>query len=545
MADVFLSYASEDRSRVEPIVGHLTSCGYSVWWDRELIAGPSFDQIIERELDAARCVVVAWSEHSVGSHWCRAEANEGLERKILVPLSIDPVRPPLAFRSLQTASLCDWPNDGGEMAMLIAGIDAVLGSSTPPAERAFWTAKQAPVDQISGPVADKRPVAKPTIAILPFANHSDDKEKAYFAEGITEDLVMDLSRGKHLFIKSARREDQETDAMYVVRGSVRSIADRVRINVQLTNASTDETLWAERFDRSAEDLFEMQDEITSSITSALGARVTKAESARANGLQPTVLSAWEAVQRASFYRGAAGNSEEETNRSIDELRRATVDAPEYAYAHSMLAWILNYRAVNMLTDHPEADVAEAVPHLEKGLSLAENDPFNLNICGGALSYVGEYDKAESLCDRALSIDPNYADAYFNLASIYSATNRHDLADEALDRVERLAPNGPMSRYYDYYRSTLRARQGRLEEAAALLRSTIDIAPGYPVPYLLLAVTYAELGMMDEAAEWLIRLKALSPRYLDRCTDPRLVGITQNINIANRRDWGLLAGIWPR
>lgn len=543
MADIFLSYASEDRGRIEPLVKYLTSCGYSLWWDRELFAGPSFDQAIERELDAARCVVVAWSAHSIQSHWCRAEANEGLERNILVPLSIDPIRPPLAFRTLQTASLRDWPNDGAELEILIAGIDAVLGSSSP-AEGANSTSERAPADQTLEAVADESPPPKPTIAIFPFTNLSGDQEKAYFAEGITEDLVMDLSRGRHLSIKTTQQKDRETDAMYVVRGSVRSMADRMRISVQLTKASTDETLWAERFDRSADELFDIQDEITASITSALGAHITKAESARATGLQPTVLSAWEAVQRASFYRGAAGNSEEETNRSIDELRRATTDAPEYAYAHSMLAWILNYRALNILTDHPEADLAEAVPHIRKGLSLAENDPFNLNICSGALTYVGEYDKAERLCDRALSIDPNFADAYFNLAAIYTSTDRHDLADEMLNRVERLAPNGPMSRYYDYYRATLREFQGRLEEATTLLRSTIDKAPEYPVPYLTLAVTYAELGRMDEAAEELIRLKALSPRFLDRCTDPRFLVATNNVNLPTR-DWRLLVAIWPR
>lgn len=544
MADIFLSYASEDRRRIEPLVKYLTSHGYSVWWDRELFAGPSFDQVIERELDEARCVVVAWSEHSIQSHWCRAEASEGLQRKVLVPVSIDPIRPPLAFRTLQTASLDGWPNDGAQMAMLIAGIDAVLRSTSPTGADNAGSGNTPTDSTFETTAAGKHRAAKPTVVVLPFSNLSDDVEKAFFAEGITEDLVMDLSRGRYLSVKTTYEKDQGSDALYVVKGSVRSMANRIRINVQLTNASTDETLWAERFDRRADELFEVQDEVTASITSALGAQVSKAESVRAAGLHPKALSAWEAVQRASFYRGAAGNSEEETNHSIEELRRATVAAPEYAYAHSMLAWILNYRALNVLTDYPEADYAEAQPHLEKGLSLAENDPFNLNICGGALSYIGEYDRAERLCERALSIDPNFVDAFFNLASIYTYTDRHDLADETLDRVERLAPNGPMSRYYDYYRSMLRLFQGHLDEAASLLRSTIEQAPDYPAPYLHLAVTYAEQGMMKEAADVLVRLKALSPAFLDRCAKLRSPDALTNVNHPTR-NWGLLTSIWPR
>ena len=124
MADVFLSYASEDRERIEPLVKRLEAEGWSVWWDRALIVGPSFEEKIEEALADACCVVVAWSEHSVRSRWCRAEAAEGIERNILVPVLIDDVRPPLQFRGSHTASLLGWPDGEHDLSPLLSGITA-------------------------------------------------------------------------------------------------------------------------------------------------------------------------------------------------------------------------------------------------------------------------------------------------------------------------------------------------------------------------------------------------------------------------------------
>lgn len=134
MADIFVSYSATDRHRIEPLVTVLQDQGWSVWWDRDLVAGPSFDEKIEEALETARCVVVAWSSSSIQSRWVRAEANDGLERGILVPLKIEDVRPPLAFRSSQTASLIDWPADPGELDKVVSGIRECLGSPLKPPE---------------------------------------------------------------------------------------------------------------------------------------------------------------------------------------------------------------------------------------------------------------------------------------------------------------------------------------------------------------------------------------------------------------------------
>ena len=126
MADIFVSYSSEDLERVKPLVAALEEEGWSVWWDRELVAGPSFDREIEKALDAARCVVVIWSSSSTESTWVRTEANEGLEREILVPLLIDDVKPPLAFRMAQTAKMFNWPDQSEQLETVISGISALV-----------------------------------------------------------------------------------------------------------------------------------------------------------------------------------------------------------------------------------------------------------------------------------------------------------------------------------------------------------------------------------------------------------------------------------
>ena len=129
MADVFLSYASEDRDRVTPIVEAIENSGFTVWWDLRIGLGTSFDREIERELEAAECVVVIWSEHSIESDWVRNEAQDGLDRRVLVPILIDNVKPPLAFRRAQAAQLTTHIRDG-ELNRIVASIEALVNRST-------------------------------------------------------------------------------------------------------------------------------------------------------------------------------------------------------------------------------------------------------------------------------------------------------------------------------------------------------------------------------------------------------------------------------
>ena len=264
MTDLFISYSSEDLARVTPLVAVLEAHGWSVWWDRELVAGPSYEGKIEATLDASRCVVVVWSSHSIKSHWVRSEAHEGLERKILVPLLIDDVKPPLVYRIAQTARMFDWPDQTGELETVIRGVTELLGKSpdTDPVQRFH---KQKP------------------IAVLPFVNMSNDPDNEYFSDGISEEILNVLTRtntlqviartssfqfkGKNLDVQKIGKQ---LNVSHILEGSVRKSGNQVRISAQLVKTSTGVHLWSDTYDRELDDIFAVQDEIAKNIVDQIG-----------------------------------------------------------------------------------------------------------------------------------------------------------------------------------------------------------------------------------------------------------------------------------
>ena len=150
MTDVFVSYDSDDRARIEPLVSILQAEGWQVWWDRDLVVGPRYDEEIEKALNDAVCVLVAWSKNSIRSRWVRDEADVGSSREALVPILIDDVQPPLGFRGAQTAKLIGWPGSTGELDRLIAGIRHRLESVRPTADVAAYGLYRQGVERVTG-----------------------------------------------------------------------------------------------------------------------------------------------------------------------------------------------------------------------------------------------------------------------------------------------------------------------------------------------------------------------------------------------------------
>lgn len=274
MADVFVSYARFDRVRVEPLVRALESQGYSVWWDPEIAAGQEFDDLIAKELAQAGCVVVVWTEASVDSRWVRGEARDAADRGLLVPVRFGAPQLPIDVRAIHTTDFDDWNNDpeSPPFRAVSKSIGALLKRPTAETERATE-------------------IRKPSICVLPFENISGDPEQSYFSDGITEDIITDLSRISSLEVTSrnsaftykGRRVSipevaRQLRVGFVLEGSVRKSGNRVRITAQLIEGATDKHLWAERYDRDLDDIFAVQDDISRSIVAALKVRLAATES---------------------------------------------------------------------------------------------------------------------------------------------------------------------------------------------------------------------------------------------------------------------------
>jgi adenylate cyclase len=284
MADVFVSYARSDKPRVAPLVAAIEAKGWTVWWDPEIFPGQEFDRRIAAELKIAAAVLVVWTPNSVESRWVRGEAREGAERGILVPIRFERADLPIDVRTLHTTDFDDWGDDPrSPQAQEVMRALGTMIARQPAAQSA--TAISA-----SGPSTFAHGSARSAICVLPFANMSGDPEQEYFSDGITEDIITDLSKvsalavtsrnsafvfkGKHVDVLKVARELKVT---HVLEGSVRKAGGRVRISAQLVDGSSNDHVWAERYDRDLDNIFALQDEISAAIVQALKLRLLPEE----------------------------------------------------------------------------------------------------------------------------------------------------------------------------------------------------------------------------------------------------------------------------
>jgi TolB-like protein/Tfp pilus assembly protein PilF len=339
---------------------------------------------------------------------------------------------------------------------------------------------------------------KPSIAVLPFVNMDNSPEQESFTDGMTEDLITDLSRHAGLFViarnstfaykgKSVdvRQIARDLGVRYLLEGSARRALGRARINVQLIDAVKGNHLWAERFDRTLDDIFAVQDEVTAKIVEALIGRLAALPARQ----RPKNLNAYDLCVRARFLDEQSPQASREAHLL---LKQALALDPDYAEAHRLLA--LNHWIGWVHWGEPvEPNRRSALESAQKAVALDPNDAGNYWVLGNILGYERRGDESDKAFSTALALDPNYADAWADLSDFTVMRGRPAEALEQIGKALRLNPHPPSWYYLLHGQALYAARQ----YAAAV--ETLSREETYRTgSRRFLAVSLAQLGRLDEA-----------------------------------------------
>ena len=365
---------------------------------------------------------------------------------------------------------------------------------------------------------------KPSIAVLPFANLSGDPEQEYFADGVVEDIITALSRFRWLFViarnssftykghpADVKQVGRELGVRYVLRGSFRKAAGRVRITGQLIEASTGHQVWGDRFDGGLEDLFALQDEVSSSVVGALAPRLEQAEIERVRRKPTESLDAYENYVRglASIDRG----TKEGFAEALPLFYRAIELDPQFASAHGVLAQAYSMRLANGWMLEPEKEIAEALRLARKAIELDRNDPVALASSGHVLGYVGrEFENGAAFIRQALQLNPNFAGAWQVLGFNAVYQGEPDAAIEHQSRAMRLSPLDPLRGYIDACIAYAHFIAGRYDEAASWARDAIRHQPHFVGGHRIAAASNALAGRLDEARAAISALREADPTF---------------------------------
>ena len=383
------------------------------------------------------------------------------------------------------------------------------------------------IDEHSAPAANAMPPSlllpdKPSITVLPFQNLSGDPEQEYFADGIVEDLIAALSRIRWLFVIArnssftykgrtvdAKGVSQELGVRYLLEGSVRKCGEKVRITGQLIDATSGTHIWAERFEGTLNDLFELQDQITESVVGAIAPQLERAEIERAKRKPTESLGAYD------YYLRAMAKLHNGTREALDEalplFYKAIELDPEFASAYGMAAWCHFWRKINgWMTDRTQ-EIAEGIRLGRMAVTLGRDDAVALTRGGHALGHLtGDVDGGIALLDRARLLNPNLAPAWFLGGILRALRGETDAAIEHLAHAVRLSPLDPEMFRMQIGMALAHFFAGRFDLATQWAEKALGNLPGFLPPVAVIAASHALSGRMDKARLAMQRLRELDP-----------------------------------
>ena len=482
MSDVFISYARSSAAHALRVADALRALGYAVWRDDEIPAHRAYSDVIEERLGAAKAVLVIWSADAAGSEWVRSEADHARADRKLVQITVDRARLPMPFDQIQCADLSGWSGeaDSANWRQVLNGIAALVGGAPAAPPSTVAAASQG------GARSNRRP----SICVLPFANMSGDAEQEYFSDGISEDILTDLSRVSALSVVARNTaftfKGQHVDVpqvasqlgvSHVLEGSVRRSGERVRITAQLIDGASGRHVWAERFDRDLTDIFDLQDEISQAIVAALKLQLLPEEKQAILKRGTDNVEAYNVylMARDHLMTGNAGD-----RRRDEAMARLCTHALELD-PNFPAAWVLLAQA-------------QAAQRFYRGEA-------------------GEDGLAAAA--RAIELDPTMAEPHAVRAMIYFDAGRLDDGFGELDTALRLNPSSTM-----VYRAAghLYQRSARLEEAAIAWAKAAEIDETDFSACGMLSDALWALGRTDDARREAARTISRLDKHLERDPD---------------------------
>ena len=363
---------------------------------------------------------------------------------------------------------------------------------------------------------------RPSVAVLPFQNMSGNVEQDYFADGMVEDIITGLARIKWLFVIArnssfaykgrsvdVKEVGRELGVRYVLEGSVRKVSDRVRVTAQLIESESGRHVWADRYDRTLDDVFALQDELTMSVVAAIEPSLRQAEIERVKRMRPDNLDAYDLVLRAiplvypAMPDGAA--------KALPFLERALDMQPDYALAHGFAAW--GHEILFARDGGSEDNRLGAISHAHAAIAHGRDDAIAMSLGGFALGLVAhDRDAARQAFEAALALSPSCALSY-NLGSVVIMfSGDADRAIEWGERALRLSPFDPMN-YAPWFSISLgRFKRGEYEAAAEAAHKVFQANPYWSSAHFLLAATQVKLGRLDSAKASAARVLELQPGF---------------------------------
>jgi len=365
---------------------------------------------------------------------------------------------------------------------------------------------------------------KPSIAVLPFVNMSDDKSQEYFADGMTEDIITGLSCDSRLFVVARnstfaykgqtpdiRAVGKELGVRYVLEGSIRPVGERLRITVQLIETDTGTHVWADKIDRPMLEIFNIMDEVVDGLVTALCANLGVVESNHAQRQRPEDLQAWALCVQAEvrFLTQPDGDTYLEAEALA---QRASEIEPSYAVSWALQAWMISSRIVWGRSDNLTEDADEALALVNKAIRLAPHDPTVLGYCGMAASWIGEADQGIGYLERSLAINPNNSSVQMAYGIAFWFDARPEVGLKQLLLFINRSPKDPSISLAIFFVSWCHVFMGDFQEAERTARESIKHWTGFVWAHLSLAMSLTAMGRDNEAQQEMKIVHQLEPTW---------------------------------